>query len=260
MPTVAASSRIRAHPVVGRERLALHDADLGEVPEDLGVGGADGFVLDQRVDGLPEPEVVRGDGVERHAASLDERGVGDVDRGCGERAALEERADAGARPTLRVGVHLERRLDGRHRRRGIAVLHERAAQHQDPVGARVPDEEAALGERAVVAGGNEEELAAGAAVGAGETEVDDPLEPHVVERAQRHRRRLDDHRAVVQVDDHEVVDGVGVRGQEPRRRVHQLREDQDACCPRTPMPRKPSRMAQVDAAGNAVRNPFSACT
>ena len=70
------------------------------------------------------------------------------------------------------------------RRRGIAVLHERAPQHQDPVGPRVPDEEAALGQRAVVAGRNEEELAAGAAVGSGEAEVDDPLEPHVVEGAE----------------------------------------------------------------------------
>ena len=28
----------------------------------------------------------------------------------------------------------------------------------------------------------------------------------------------------------------------------------------TPIPRKPSRIAQVDAAGKAVRNAFSACT
>ena len=153
--------------------------------------------------------------------------AGIVGRGRGERhLAVEEGGDARPRATRRVRVDLERGLDGRHRRRRVVVLDEGPAQHQDPVGARVADVEAAFGQRSVVAGRDEQELAAGTAVGSGHAEVDDPLEPHVVERAQRHRRGLDDHRAVRQVDEGEVVDGVGVGGQEPGRRVHQLREDQ----------------------------------
>ena len=118
-------------------------------------------------------------------------------------------------PPGRVRVDLQCRLDGRHRRRRVVVLEEGAAEHQRPVGARVGDVEAALGQRSVVAGRDEQELAARTAVGSGHAEVDDPLEPHVVERAQRHRWGLDDHRAVREVDEGEAVDGVGVGGEEP---------------------------------------------
>ena len=194
--------------------------------DDLRITGLGGLVLEQRVDGLEEPGVRGRDRVERRPCPLHE-GRGRHLRRCRERhEPLEERADAGPGPTRRVGVDLEGGLDRGHRRCGIAVHHERPAEHQRPVRAGVPDVEAAFRHDAVVAGGHEQELAARAAVRPREPEVDDPLEPHVVERAQGHRRRLDHHRPVGQVDEAEVVDGVAVRGQEQRRRIHQLREDQ----------------------------------
>ena len=64
-----------AHPLVGLERLALDDPDGREQAHRLGVTGPGGFLLHQRVDGLPVAEVVRRDGVDRHAGPLDEPGL-----------------------------------------------------------------------------------------------------------------------------------------------------------------------------------------
>jgi hypothetical protein len=62
---------------------ALDDADLREVPQNLGINGTDVLVLDPSVDGLPELEVVRRDGVEGNAAALHERGFGNWGGGAG---------------------------------------------------------------------------------------------------------------------------------------------------------------------------------
>ena len=50
-----------AHPLVGLERLSLDDPDRREQAQRLGVTGPGWFLLHQRVDGLPEAEVVRRD-------------------------------------------------------------------------------------------------------------------------------------------------------------------------------------------------------
>ena len=139
---------------------------------------------------------------------------GTVGRGRGERTASEDRADARARSAWRVRVDLERRLDGRDGRRGIGVLHERPAEHQHAVRARVADEEATFGERSVVAGRDQEELAARATVGPGRP------------KSMIHWNHMSSNvpSAIGGVSttigpsfrstNHDVVDGVGVRGQE----------------------------------------------
>ena len=85
----------------------------------------------------------------------------------------------------------------------------------------------AVGQRAVVARADDQVAAAFAPVGAGQADVGDPPEPHVVDRAEEPRRgtergQVDHHRPVRQVDEPPEVDGVAVGGQEQRRRVHQL--------------------------------------
>ena len=52
------------------------------------------------------------------------------------------------------------------------------------------------------------------------------LEPHVVDHAERQRRRLDDHRPLGDVQVDPEIDGVRIGGQEQRLRIHQLREDE----------------------------------
>ena len=61
------------------------------------------------------------------------------------------------------------------------------------VGARVTDVAAALGQRPVVAGGDQQIAAALAAVRPGEAEIAHPAEPHVVKDAQGVRRGLHHH-------------------------------------------------------------------
>ena len=141
--------------------------------------------------------------------------------------AIEQRRDTRADVAWRVGVELQPALDRLHRRRRIVVRQERSPQHERPRRARVSDVVAAGWQRAVVAGRDEQEPPALAAIRTRQAEVDDPSPPHVVEHSECLRRRLDDHRPRRQIDDPEVVHRVGVRGQEHGLRAHQLREDQD---------------------------------
>ena len=136
--------------------------------------------------------------------------------------------DAGAVAARDVGVDLQVGLDVLDRGLRVVVHEVGARGVEDVVGLRMRDEVAALGQRPVVAGRHDQVLAAEAAVGTGAADVDDPGEPHVVDRADRVGGLLDHHRAVAQVDRREVVDRVGVGGEEQRRRVHQLGEDDDA--------------------------------
>jgi len=65
------------------------------------------------------------------------------------------------------------------------------------------------------------------AIGAGLAEVDHPAPPHVIDRAERFRRRLQHHRPLGQADDGEEIDRVRVGGQEEGLGIHQGRKDHD---------------------------------
>ena len=91
---------------------------------------------------------------------------------------------------------------------------------------------ATVRQRPVVSRADDEVLAPLTTVGTGDAEVRDPAEPHVVDRAQdprggSERRYVDDHRAVREIDEAQEVDRVAVGGQEHRRRVHEVREQED---------------------------------
>ena len=171
--------------------------------------------------------------------------------GCPERAAAGHvGADAGADPARCVGVDLELVLDPVRGRGGVVagvLVDERATQHHHVVGARVPDVVATLGQRAVVAGTDQQVAAALAAVGAGEPEVGDPAEPHVVDDAQGVFGGLQHQRPAGEVEEGAEVDGVGVRGQEQRPGVHQLGADQHVAVhdarPEEPLPQGVGRDA-----------------
>ena len=141
--------------------------------------------------------------------------------------ALQRLGDAGAVAARHVGIDLHVGLDVLDRRLRVVVDQVGARGIEHAVGLGMGDEVAALGQRPVIARRHDQVLAAQPAVGAGAADVDDPGEPHVVDRADGVRRLLDHHRAVGEVDGRHVVDRVGVGGQEQRVRVHQLREDDD---------------------------------
>ena len=132
-------------------------------------------------------------------------------RGLCGRGQLAERAlpgqvaaDAAAEATGGVGVDLQLLLDPVDGRGGVVALvlvDERAAEQEHVVGARVADVEAALGQRPVVARGDQQVGAALAAVRAGQAEVGDPAEPHVVDEAQGVGRGLQHQRALGQVEE-----------------------------------------------------------
>src|SRR5271157_4678079 len=87
--------------------------------------------------------------------------------------------------------------------------------------------EAAVGQVAGVTGRQEQVFSALATVRAWQAEVDDPAKPHVVEGAERQRRRLDHHRPLAEVDETDEIGSVGIGREEKRFRIHQLREDDD---------------------------------
>ena len=141
-----------AHPLVGRERLAVDDPDRGEQAEQLGVAGSGRFLLHQLVDQLPEPEVVREERVDRHAGRLDELRLGRGDRAAPTELSGEERRDRravrarhvrGTRKPSRIACDRDLR---------IVVDHERPADEGHSCRAGVEDVVAAVGQRPVVAG------------------------------------------------------------------------------------------------------------
>ena len=227
LPTAAASSRMRRIRSSGSNGWPLTIPIAASCPMSSAFGAAGGLVLHHLVHQLEEAEVARRHRVERLPAALDEHRLGNLRRCSGRRAALEQRRDARAGGARRVGVELQRALDRLDGRRRVVVRQERPPEQERPRRARVSDVVAAVRQRAVVAGRDEQEAAAFAAIRARQAEVDDPAPPHVVEHPERLRRRLDDHRARREIDDAEEVDGVGVRGQEHGLRAHQLREDED---------------------------------
>ena len=222
----------RAHPLVGRERLALADPDGGELTEDLGIARAGRLLLDELVDRLPEREVVRRDRVDLQMHRVDERRLGLLGRTGERRPPGQEAPHRGAHRSRRVRVDPDAGLDRRDRRGGVVVDHERPPDQRRAGRADMGDVKAAVGQRPVIARAHQQVLAALAAIGSGQADVGDPPEPHVVDRPEdrarrRHHRNVDHHRPVREIDERPEVDRVRVRGQEQRRRIHQLGEDQE---------------------------------
>ena len=113
---------------------------------------------------------------------------------------------------------------------GVVVDHESAAERGHPGRAGVKDMETAVGQRAVIARSHDQVPAPRPTVRARQAEVGDPVEPHVIDCPQQSRRRserryVEHHGPTGQVDETPEVDGVAVRGEKQRRRVHQLREE-----------------------------------
>ena len=101
----------------------------------------------------------------------------------------EEAPDRGAMRSGHVGVDAEAVADRLDRDRRIVVDHERPADQGHACRAGMGDVEAAVGQRPVVAGPDDQVPAALAAIRAGQADVGDPAEPHVVDRAEDARRR-----------------------------------------------------------------------
>ena len=142
------------------------------------------------------------------------------------RLALQRRADARAVSAGKVGIDLERLLDQRDDRLRVVLL-EKGPPEQGGAGrAHLLDEVAAARQLALVAGRHKQVLAPLAPVGTGQTEVGDPLEPHVVDHAEREWRCLNDDRSLGDVQIDPEIDGVRIGRQEQGLRIHQLREDQ----------------------------------
>jgi hypothetical protein len=115
----------------------------------------------------------------------------------------------------------------------------------------------ALGHLAVVAGRQDQELAALAAVRSGVAQIGHVPEEEVVEDPEGVGRALDDHRAVCEVEPDDGVDALGVGRQEQRPRVHQV--SKIPTVPLTaPTSRRPSRMAWSEAMGRASRKAHAA--
>ena len=213
------------HPLVRIERLAVDDADRGEFAGQLDVIAGGGLRLDVLVDHLEETVVAGRDGVEGQARRLDEPGRGDLGLGCDAHAAVERVGDARPVAAGPVGIDLHRPLDVLDRGRGIVVHQVRPRGIEREIGLRMGNEIAAVGQRPVIIRADDQVLAAQPAVRARRADVDDPREPHVVDRADAARGLLDHHRPLAQVEAGQVIDRVGIRGQEQRIRVHQFRED-----------------------------------
>ena len=143
------------------------------------------------------------------------------------RLALERRADARAISAGKVGIDLERLLDQRDDRLRVVLLQKGPPEHRGAGRAHLLDEVAAARQLALVIGRHKQVLAPLAPVGTGQTEVRYPLEPHVVDHAEREWRRLNDDRSLGDVQIDKEIDGVRIGRQEQGLGVHQLGEDQD---------------------------------
>ena len=144
----------------------------------------------------------------------------------------QEAADGGAVGAGHVAMHSDAVADRLDRDRRVVVDHEPAADQCHSCGAGMEDVVAAVGQRAVIARADDQVAATFSPIGAGQADVGDPSEPHVIDRAEESRWgaecwQVDHHRPVRQVDEPPEVDGVAVGGEEQRRRVHQLGEQQE---------------------------------
>ena len=191
--------------VVRRERFALLDADRGIEPQPDRIERLARLLLHHLVQEFPEGIVGRRHRAEVPAGYVDERHgrrIGGIGQTIDPRVLLHE-VDTGFR---------------------VAIHHEAAPRGPQAECRRLHDE-VAVGNLATVAGRQDQELAASALVGPGESDVDHPAVPHVVERPQDLGRSLQHHRPVAQVDPHPAVGGLGIGRQEDGPRVHAVCED-----------------------------------
>lgn len=112
------------------------------------------------------------------------------------------------------------------------LVEEAAPQQPQDVGAR-PHDQVTAGDLAVVAGRQEQVLAALAPVRPGQADVDDPPLPGIVDHAQHARRAFENKRAVVQVHQHGAVRSVVVAGEDHAARVDQVFPDRHGRVGRT---------------------------
>ena len=164
------------HPGIRREGLALFDADRGKQAAGFRIEHVERLLLDDFVEVLIEAVVVGMDGVEGLARAADEFQLRRV-------VLFRERIDA------EVLLHV---LSG-----DIKALGDGGA-HEDPdvVGSGL-DHEIAIRHLALVAGWQDQVLAALALVGTGRTNVLHVAEPGVVESTEHPGRGLENHRAVI---------------------------------------------------------------
>ena len=120
-----------------------------------------------------------------------------------------------------VWVNLERLLDDLVHRLGIVVLEEPTAEEGDVICSGPAHVEAAFGHVPRVSRWQDQILSTESAVGPGKAEIGDPVPPHVVNDAQRIRRRFDDERPFAQVQIGPEIVGVGVGRQEQALGIHQ---------------------------------------
>ena len=224
LATASASVRILRHPCIRRKRLALDDADGGQWAHQFGVERRGRFLLHDIVQHLEEREIVGRDGVHHLAAALVEHGRRRRSDPAESGLAAQELGDAGTDTARFVRVDLCELPDRVDRRLRIVVLHEHAPEDQDAGRQRAGNVETALGQRAVVAGRQDQVLPSFAAVRTGRAEVGDPTPPHIVDGAERLGRRLEHHGTLAEIDDADEIHGIRIRRQEQRFCVHQLGE------------------------------------
>src|SRR4030095_2174804 len=118
-------------------------------------------------------------------------------------------------------------LDQIHGRLGIVVHHEGAHSIEHMIGLRAAHKKTAIRQRTLITRRYSQILHPRPTVGTWTADVDDPAEPHVIERAELHRRHFHHHRALSEIDDGEIINGIGVGGKKERVSVHQLGKDDD---------------------------------
>ena len=209
-------------------------------PQQLGLARARRLLLHQLVDRLPEAEVVRRDRVERRRPTasmnrcLGRRG----DRGEGRHLAGEERRHGSALGGRHVGGDADALADRLHRGPGIVVDHERPAEHDAPAwcararrGSRCPAAARRSPARRSGSGRPGPRSGPGRPKSVTQRNHMSSIVPRIPDGAPSGgtSSTIGPSR---QIDEAEEVDRVAVAGQEQRRRVHQLREQQDRRCPR----------------------------
>ena len=140
--------------------------------------------------------------------------------------AAQEVGDGGADAAGLVWIDLGELSDRFGHGLRIVVLQERASEPYDEVGPGAGDIES-IRQRTIVAGRQDEVFPALAAIRPRQTDIDDPAEPVVIDRAKRLGWHLEHHGTLGQVEHAHGIDGVRIGRQEQRLGIHQLGEDKD---------------------------------
>ena len=167
------------HPRIGREGLALDDADGGQGPHEFRVERRGRLLLHDLVEHFVEAEVV---GRNRCCNALPLPSWNTVGGGGRDSAepglAAQELGDARAETAGFVGINLGRLPDQLDRGLRIVLLQkQRARAHTTRVVRDAGDEEPALWQRTVVARRQDQVFPAFAPIGTGQAEIRDPAKP-----------------------------------------------------------------------------------